>query len=90
MKKSTETLNTTATHRIHFEDKGQDFLYWDINPAGLILNSIPCKQIWVGCRVDISTLRKGYCLEYIHPGLGRGGIKYTVVKIEKLTQTDAA
>src|SRR5690554_6901314 len=90
MKKSTETLNPTATHRIHFEDKGQDFLYWDTDLTGLVLDSKPYKQIWVGCKVDGDTLRVGSCLEYIHPKLGRGGIKYKVVDIERLTQTGRA
>lgn len=76
---------TTATRRIRFEDRGQDFLYWDIDPDGVVIDCHPYhREVWKGCIVDLETLKEGKCLEYVHPRLGRGGIKYRVVEVENL------
>jgi hypothetical protein len=70
--------------RICFEDKGQDFLYWDIDYVGEVVVCGPFQGwLWVGCIVCLETLKAGKCLEYIHPRLGRGGIKYKVIRIEE-------
>ena len=46
---------------IRFEDHGQDFLEWDLDAAGKVIESRPC-QGWVWCKrtvVNHRSLRKG-------------------------------
>tara|TARA_R110002012_G_C11535094_1_gene600906 strand:+ start:694 stop:939 length:246 start_codon:yes stop_codon:yes gene_type:complete len=40
--------------RIHFEDHGQDFLWWDIDAQGKVIDCGPFQaSVWVGSRVDL-------------------------------------
>lgn len=40
--------------RIHFEDWGQDFLWWDIDPEGNVVDCGPFQaSVWVGCKIDL-------------------------------------
>jgi hypothetical protein len=38
--------------RIYFEDHGQDFLWWDINQDGDVVDCGPFQaSVWVGCEI---------------------------------------
>jgi len=40
--------------RIHFDDQGQDFLWWDLDESGLVVDCGPFQaSIWVGSKVDM-------------------------------------
>lgn len=45
---------------IHFEDNGQDFLFWVINEKGLVVDSQPFQaSVWRGFEVDMSIMEAG-------------------------------
>lgn len=47
--KRLEGLRTVA-HVLHFEDHGQDFLRWDIDAAGVVIDAHPYQaDVWKGC-----------------------------------------
>jgi len=74
-----------TVRRIHFDDQGQDFLTWDIDENGKVLECKPFMGgMWNGSIVDFAFLKEGRRLECDHPRVGRCGIKYRVVKIENL------
>lgn len=70
---------------IHFEDHGQDFLRWIVNPEGEVVISEPFQQwIWRGNIVNLETLCEGKTLSYTSTRGGeRHNIRYPVEKIEK-------
>ncbi|WP_336834387.1 hypothetical protein [Sphingobacterium siyangense] len=38
--------------KIHFEDNGQDFLWWEIDPDGVVVGCGPFQHnVWVGSTV---------------------------------------
>lgn len=40
--------------RIHFQDKGQDFLYWDVDFLGVVVDCGPFQAfVWVGTVLDL-------------------------------------
>lgn len=42
---------------LHFEDKGQDFLWWEIDKNGLVVDCGPSQSwVWVGSTVDVSRI----------------------------------
>lgn len=80
-----EVANENAVKRIHFEDAGQDFLYCDIDYNGEIVD---ChrhhRAFWLGCIIDLETLKKGRVPEYINPRIGRAEMRHKVVRIEEI------
>jgi len=69
--------------RIHFEDNGQDFTWWDITKKGEVVNCGPFqKDIWVGCWVDVVTVKVGGNLEYLGTDDGYYSLMHKIVKIE--------
>lgn len=56
---------------IEFEDKGQDFLFWELDRNGYVINSEPFqKEIWEGTWVDTLELEEGHCPIIRIPRLG--------------------
>lgn len=40
--------------KIYFEDHGQDFLWWEIDSEGIVVDAGPFQSsIWTGCIVEI-------------------------------------
>lgn len=92
-KQTTSNEPKKATKRIHFEDKGQDFLYWDIDDVGEVVDCMPMhRAVWLGVFVQLEYLKEGRKLGYVNPrhNAGYGEIKYKVVKIEDLRDEDEA
>ena len=54
-----EWLGKTATHKIEFEDNGQDCLEWWIDNGGEVLHSRMQPNIWNGMIVDLFELLIG-------------------------------
>ncbi|PKP26607.1 MAG: hypothetical protein CVU03_03465 [Bacteroidetes bacterium HGW-Bacteroidetes-2] len=76
-----------ATHRIHFQDQGQDCLWWEVDKNGKVINANLQARIWCGCKVPL------YIIEAGQPGdqmdfwnaLGEERVfKYPITKIETL------
>lgn len=72
---------------IYFEDNGQDFLEWDINDDGVVVESRPFQSnIWKNT-VVLENLDEGKCPVIISPRCGRaqfiykGVIRHKVVRI---------
>ena len=64
-KKTFETwLNKIVKYKVHFEDKGQDFLTWWIDERGEVLHSNLQSWVWNGKMVDVDSLKKGCCLKF--------------------------
>lgn len=79
-------MSAPAIKRIHFEDNGQDFLWWDIDAAGSVVGCGPFQAwCWVGLEVALSTVRKGSCIATRRPGQPEteGRLKHRVSRVER-------
>ena len=84
--RSAEVIQKKVTV-VHFEDHGQDFLIWTIDPeTGKVIKCEPFQaSFWVGCIVIKNSLIRGSQIEYHHPRFADDGcreIKYPIEKIE--------
>jgi hypothetical protein len=60
--------------RIHFEDKGQDFTWWEVDAeTGLVVDCGPCQAwAWVGQWVYLPSIKRGCCpLIWAAPAIAR-------------------
>lgn len=71
--------------RLHFEDHGQDFLWWDIDAEGNVIDCGPFQaSVWVGCKVATGSVSQG-CPPFFKSKQGkRMSLNYPVEKIEIL------
>lgn len=71
--------------RVHFEDQGQDFLWWDIDNDGVVQAAGPFQnEIWKGCVTDTpDTLEKGERLLFIDQFGKEMQLKYPITNIER-------
>jgi len=76
--------------RIHFEDRGQDILWWDIDENGIVQDCNLQHGVWVGTLVQMSD--QGLSLSNMKPGAKLycvfktgvvGTFNHLVSKIEK-------
>lgn len=67
---------------IHFEDKGQDFLEWDVDQNGMVVGSRPYQaDVWRGC--EVSGLAIGVCPMVKGPDGGPARmLRYVVTAME--------
>lgn len=73
--------------KIHFEDNGQDFLWWEIDQDGVVVGCGPFQaSIWVGSTViNHSRLRAGGPVYFI----SNQGQKLTLIhKIKKIENNE--
>lgn len=76
--------------RLHFEDHGQDFLWWDLDHAGKVIDANLQVSIWKGCSVlAVDKLRKGSIVHYERDGVGKS-IRYPLTKVERLKPASGA
>lgn len=71
---------------IAFEDKGQDFLHWEIAvDSGQVVDCTPCQySVWAKCRVlEARTLKVGDRPDIAMPGEKPVTLNYAVVAIER-------
>lgn len=71
--------------KIHFEDRGQDFLTWQINNNGVIVDCLPFQSsFWVGGEVRRQArLKVGGKVTYSHDGFQTSiTLKYRIRAIE--------
>lgn len=70
--------------RIYFEDNGQDFLWWEINEAGIVVDCSPFQSaVWEGSEVIAPDFIKvGDQLEFISKY--RDGLRTLIHKVEKI------
>lgn len=79
--------------RIHFEDQGQDFLWWDINELDEVIDCGPFQaSVWVGCQLIIDN--EGGLLEGDRPFfMNQDGdmlqLNYAIEQIEELEVSHA-
>lgn len=79
--------------RIHFEDQGQDFLWWDIKELDEVIDCGPFQtSVWVGCQLIIDN--ECGLLEGERPFLvNQDGVKmllnYAIEQIEELEVSHA-
>ncbi len=79
--------------RIHFEDQGQDFLWWDINELDEVIDCGPFQaSVWVGCQLIIDN--EGGLLEGDRPFfVNQDGemlqLNYAIEQIEELEVSHA-
>jgi len=63
----------------------REFDSFAIDNIGLIVKTEPYNvPYYKGCLVDLKTLQVGKRIEYLHPMLGRCGIKWKVTAIEEV------
>lgn len=81
--------------KIHFEDHGQDFLTWQLDNNGVVVDSLPFQaSTWAGVRVKPHKgLKVGDCVQYVR-GYGRESqsiksIRYPIRAIEPDMSPDA-
>lgn len=73
--------------KIHFEDKGQDFLWWIIDPEGKVIDCGPFqKSFWVGSAVFLPDLEVGEPITYMNRFGDDRILNYAVTKIEEIKQ----
>lgn len=71
---------------IKFEDHGQDFLEWDIDPDGNIIDCRPFQgSVWCKCRVqnDPEEIEVGDAIDIHSPFSGDLTMNYPVVKVTR-------
>jgi hypothetical protein len=73
---------------IHFADHGQDFLEWDIDAEGNVIDSRPLQAwIWVGAKVAIDFLEVNEFPIFKSKNGTVGTLKYKVIAIEEKEET---
>lgn len=74
------------THRIHLEDRGQDFLRWDIDQYGVVVECQPFQAwVWNGTKVtNFESLGPGDILQIIDREGRETTLNYPCVSIEPL------
>lgn len=79
--------------RIHFEDQGQDFLWWDINELDEVIDCGPFQaSVWVGCQLIIdseSELLEGDRPFFMNQDGDLLELNYAIEKIEELEVSHA-
>lgn len=72
--------------RIYFKDNGQDFLWWEINPNGLVTDCGPFQaSVWVGTKVLYPyNLTTGGEVDFISKQGGVFTLKHRIEKIETI------
>lgn len=81
-----------AKHRkLHFEDQGQDFLWWEINEEEEVVDCGPFQaSIWVGCQLitDSETgLVEGDCPVFMNK---QGEMKQLLYKVEEIEELEVS
>lgn len=67
---------------VHFEDKGQDFLEWDIED-GVVVDCRPFQGwLWNGTKVHSTDLKPGLLLDITPPSGGRTRLRYPVEEVK--------
>ena len=84
-KKFEAWLKKTAKYKIHFEDNGQDCLYWWIDEGGEVLHSNLQSSIWNGKLVSLFELKVGKFIEImIIEKMANQALNFKVIEIEEL------
>jgi len=85
MSKTTVVSQKSAVIRIHFEDNGQDFLWWDVDEHGNVLDCGPFQaSIWVGCIIlDPEDLQRGSEVEFVNKSGDMLILKHKVDRVSK-------
>lgn len=68
---------------IEFEDKGQDFTYWQLNKHGKVVKSIPFQtDIWKDTYVNLDALKVGEEPLIVNKHVGFGSMNYKIISVE--------
>lgn len=72
---------------VYLEDRGQDFLEWDIED-GVVVGCRPLQSwVWNGTQVHNSTIRKGDILDITAAGSGRRStLNYPVERVKRVVE----
>lgn len=69
--------------KVHFEDKGQDILWWVIDEGGVIVDAGPYqKEIWVNCVTEFPEDIYQYQHLPVFDGDSEKRFEYAVIEIE--------
>lgn len=69
--------------KIHFEDHGQEFLAWEVDAQGTIVNCEPFVRNWIGHRVlSPRTVRKGHLVNV--KSRHRGDVFTIIYPVERI------
>ena len=73
--------------RLHFDDQGQDFLYWELDGKGRVIGCGPFQaDVWRGLHVlRHEALRPGEVVHYVRPGesTSQNHIRYPLRRVER-------
>jgi hypothetical protein len=70
---------------VFFEDDGQDFLEWDINDKGEVVDCRPYQgNVWIGVKVVNKDIKPGDRLEVIMPSGIHRTITHAVDKVQEI------
>lgn len=74
-----------ATTTLHFEDRGQDFLEWDVDDQGVVVACRPFQEwVWNGSlMLDHPDFRIGTAPAYVNSDGQIRTLNYRIVKIER-------
>jgi len=78
------SIDVNAALIIELEDKGQDFLEFQVDKDGIILKAIPYQtEIWKGAYIPLTSVKVGKVLP-IHkpPYINFGFLKYKVKSVK--------
>ncbi len=76
---------------ITFEDHGQDFLTWQLNNNGIVVDCAPFQAwVWTGVQViDHASLKVGDVVRFHRPGGHVNTMRYPVAQVEPGMSVDA-
>jgi hypothetical protein len=73
--------------KIHFEDRGQDFLWWTIDEENNVVDCGPFQSsVWVGCWVVDSSIMIGEKPRFLTQSDEPMTLNYAIEKIEQLKE----
>ncbi len=68
---------------IEFEDKGQDFLKWQLNKNGKVIRSTPFQtDVWKNTYVNLDALKVGKEPLIVNKHVGFGSMNYKIISVE--------
>ncbi len=70
---------------VFFEDDGQDFLEWDLNDKGEVIDCRPFQgDVWIGTKVLNRNIRPGDHLDIISPTHRELRMTHAVEKVQEI------
>ena len=77
--------HTPGPRRINLQDRGQDFLWWDIDAEGGVIDCGPYQGwLWIGTRVHNDEIKRGTRLEITTKSGDETTLNYLVASCKRV------